>query len=251
MEETIKKSRGRPKGSLNKATLEKQAQYEQEIIEKATSNDVPTSRLRLGDIGYLGLKNISNYINEEMKQDLKYPFSLTTYDMMHMHPTIWTALELQKTFIEKAFASYNISSNKDNPKSVKAAKFLKYCFENMQSTIRTVITEAQTAEKYGFSVMVKNYKNNPNTKEFPEYRYSIADISPRSQKSLDPVRPFRMDENRRQVIGCLQSKRYLTATADIYMDKATTDDMLPSDFFIPRNKFMLFTPNATNGNPFG
>lgn len=242
--EVKKRGRGRP--PLSQEEKDKRAVERQ--IEKLNSMNIPTSRLRIGEVGYLGLKAINDIVNEEMKADLRWPQSLKTFDAMHYHPSVWVALEVQRVMIEKAFSQYKVVGNIESEESKKATEFVNWCLNNMESSMRTAVREAQTAEKYGFSVIVKAYEANTSG-EFPEFPYKLKKLSPRAQKSLSSTKPFKFDEDTRTILGCRQSTKNLNTLSSLFFQATEKED--PSDIFIPRNKFMLFAPYSTNGNPLG
>lgn len=240
---TTKRGRGRPPLTEE----EKQQRAIERQLEKLNSMNVPTSRLRIGEIGYLGLKAVNDIVNEEMKADLRWPQCLKTFDAMHYHPSVWVALEFQRVMIEKAFNQFKVVGNNDSEESKQAAEFIRWSISNMETSLRSCVREAQTAEKYGFSILVKAYEANVSG-EYPEYPYKIKRLSPRAQKSLSETKPFAFDTDTRQVLGCRQSTKNLNSLSNLFFQ---TQEENPTDIFIPRNKFMLFSPYSTNGNPLG
>lgn len=262
----------RPKGSLNKSTIAKQQSQQLELnksveqtisetvsslltkqdISKVTGANQAVSRLKLGEVGYTGTRILGvtqSVIDEEQKTDLRFPNCLWTYDLMMYDASIAMAMDFRKSTIENSFSFYDLKYNPKSAKSIKASKFIKYCLENMQTSLRTVVREALTAEKYGFSLLYKVYKANDNLDEFPDYPYMIDVLSPRAQKSLDLNQPFKMDKNGRTILGVRQSINYLSPFSNLLNDDKNKDPDIQTDLFMTRDKLMVFAPNAVNGNP--
>lgn len=213
--------------------------------------DLPVSRLRLSDLGsgYANMKNISDYVDQEQVSALKWPVSLSTFDKMFYDHDVKLGYYLSQIFVEKAFNAPDVSYNKASEASREAAEFVKWNLLNMRHTLQEAIRNAYTCKKYGFSMLVKDYEPITYGKFQGKFKYKIDKLSPRAQKSLNQTDPFLIDQ-KGNVAFARQDLRSLTNTYNLfkpdlekYKGKTYVD--------IPRNKFMLFSYDSTNGNPLG
>lgn len=216
-------------------------------LEKSTSENVPVSRVRLGEIGWSGLKTLfssrGSYVDEEQIYDLQYPRSLDTYSLMTYDATVSTALEVKQILVLKALGNYKVEAgDPDNDQSVQAAEFLDWCLQNLEGqTFEDVIKNALTYNKDGFSILEKVYTQVLEG----EYagKIKLKKLSPRSQRSLDTRTPWVFSEDGRELLGINQSTKSLPVTSGL---RKSVDQI-----FIPRNKVLLFSWNGTNQDPQG
>ena len=218
---------------------------------KTSNIDLPVSRLRLTDLGsgYANMKNISDFVDQEQVSALRWPKSLSTYDRMFYDHDVKLGYYLSQIFVEKAFNEPDVTFNKASEKSKEAAEFVKWNLLNMKHTLQEAIRNAYTCKKYGFSLLVKNYEPITSGKFAGKYPYKISKLSPRAQKSLNGSDPFLID-GKGDVAYARQDLRSLTNTYNLF--KPDLDKYGGKSYVdIPRNKFMLFSYDSTNGNPLG
>jgi len=119
------------------------------------SEESATSRMNLSAIGYTGLKEVSGYIYENARQDLRWPFAGETYRKMLLDPTLASVANFIKIMISKAdwYATYP----EDAPEQAQeAAEFLAYCMDNMEDqTWRDFISQCVDYIFYGFQINEK------------------------------------------------------------------------------------------------
>lgn len=216
-------------------------------LNKSTSETIPVSRLKLGEVGWAGLKTVfstrGTYVDDEQIYDLKYPQSLDTFMMMTYDATVSTALEVKQILVLKALGKYVIEAgDEEDNQSVEAAKYIDWCLQNLQEqTFEDVLKNILTYNRDGFSILEKVYQQI-NSGEYTG-KIKLKRLSPRSQRSLDTRTPWVFSEDGREVIAINQSTRNLPATSPL---KNGSDKIV-----IPRNKLMLFSWNGTNIDPQG
>lgn len=216
-------------------------------VNKVSNIDMPTSRLRLGDraFGYEGLRAIQNYVDQEMVQALRWPKSLETFDKMCYDPSVSIGLYLSQILVEKAFTQPNVKFNKDSEESKEAAAFVNWCLNNMQGSLQQAVRDAYTFKKYGFSVLVKSFELATSGKY--KGRYKLKKLSARSQKTLNKSEPFVIGNND-VVTHVRQDTKSQGNTFGLFNPAAAYNTTTVN---IPRDKFMLFSFDSTNGNPLG
>lgn len=221
-----------------------------EVI-KSSNIDLPVSRLRVSDygMGYANLRNIQDYVSQEQVSALTWPKSLDTYDKMFYDHDVQLGYYLSQIFVEKAFNNPEVSFNKGSAESKEASEFIKWNLENMKGTLQQAIRDAYTCKKYGFSLLVKSYEPISSGKYNNKYKYKLSKLSPRTQKTLNRTEPFRIGTDG-EVVYARQDYRSLNNTARLFKNKDETFNG-KSYADIPRNKFMLFSYDSSNGNPLG
>lgn len=215
-------------------------------INKATNTDQRTSRLRLSELGSTALATVQWFVDWCKPIELRFPQSLRTYTKMVQDEDVSTALDANYLFVEKAFDEWTISFNKENPKSEEAAKFVDWCFKNMErQTLRQAVRDALTYKQFGFSILEKVYMAVTEGEHVGKYK--IKRLGHRPQQTLDQSEPFVYEEGGRDITYARQNTGY-------FMNSPTVMHMNMPDrsiIQIPRNKFMLFGYNATDSNPLG
>jgi hypothetical protein len=119
-------------------------------VQKAV-DDTP-DRFKLSESGYLGLNIFNGVSNDELKKELNFPNSINTYKQMSYHSTINSALTLYDNLISKA--SWSFKPIKDaSEEELTQAKIINEMMQDLSDqTWSEFISEALTANMYGFSV---------------------------------------------------------------------------------------------------
>lgn len=216
---------------------------EEVSIEKAKGIDDP-ERFRLGSIGYSGLKIFDGVVESEMVKELRYPESNKTFKKMMLHPAVNASIALHKNMVGKA--KYRIIEPKDATAEEKQRTEIirQMLFEDMESPIESVVSEAMTMLDYGFAPIEKIFRRR--TKEsgslYDDGLIGIRKLSLRHQESIEN---FKFDDAGENVLGIKQNITLLSDPYNRFTRRAT------SEVVIPRSKFMLFTAGDTKSNPFG
>jgi hypothetical protein len=224
---------------------ERKSSVSPQSIEKASNMDMSTSRLRLGEIGSTALSTIKLYADWRKPYDLKWPECIRTYNEMEYDDDVATALDASYTFVERAFVEPEVVYNKESEVSIEAARFLKWCLNNMDDgmTLRSAVRSAITFKKYGFSVLEKCYTQVTSG----EYAgmYKLQKLATRPQETLNKANPYVYSDDGRTVIGIIQSINAVSST------NAIIPASIVGDRFLPRKKLLIFGYNSTDSNPFG
>ena len=217
-------------------------------LNKASS-EVPSPRIRLGEIGTTGLAAIQDYIELIMPYELAdYERRMRTFDKMSLNSAVSTALDFNYILVEKAFSNAEVKPrdalNKD---SVAAAKFVEYNLRNMKNqTLRQCVRNIISFKKYGFSIAEKLFEPIKYGEYAGKLPFKIKQLAFRPQQSLDRSIPFKVSEDGRRIEHARQNTSY-------FKDNEGYTSMPMEGYYkkIPRNKFMLFGYNTTDSNPYG
>lgn len=218
----------------------------QEATESAIANDQSVSRLRLGEIGSESISVIHNLTKTLAPLELKWPQCLKTYEIMKQDATVASALNAGYIQIEKRFSEAKIVGNPNSEKSLKAAEFIKWCFNNMdQGTLRSVARNAATFRENGFTILEKCYTKILNGK----YKggYKLKKLGLRPAMSLYKSEPFIFSNQGRDITYCQQDPNYFQNSVSGGFGWFPVDNPVK----IERKKFLLLGYNATDDRPFG
>lgn len=225
------------------ATRKKTIKTEEVEIEKAKGIDEP-ERFRLGSIGYSGLKIFDGVVESEMVKELQYPESNKTYKKMLLHPAVNASINLHKTLVSKA--TYRVVEPKDATEEEKQRTEIvrQMLFEDMESSIDSVIAEAMTMVDYGFAPLEKVFRRR--TKDSGSiYNDGLIGVRKLALRHQESIEKFIFDDDGEYVTGIKQDIALLSDPYNRFSRKANTS------IVIPRSKFLLFTAGDTKTNPFG
>lgn len=213
-----------------------------EEIEKAA-----LPRLRLSEMGTIGLKQYGGSINEESRRELRFPEACRTFRTMAQDATIAAALSLFEMMVSRV--EWNIDLGIDPDEAMKArGQFLEECMHDMDHTWRNFIQEVTSAFTYGFSVHEKVYRRrlHENGSQYNDNKVGIKKLPVRSQ---DTINKWLFSEDGRELIGVQQSLSNIMGGGERYLNLASASGTGLID--IPRKKFMLFRVDAKRDNPEG
>ena len=197
------------------------------------------------EIGTVGLNSIKCFTRFLEPFELAYPESLKTYREMGCDADVATALDINYTFLDRAFFDFKITCNNQSPKSRKAAKFVDYCLRNMEKPLRTYLRSLFNFKQYGFSVAEKVYSTDKDPKS-PYYgSYRLDKIAVRPQHTLDLVQPFIFSSDGREVVSVKQNIMAAMFNSGYYSNSVLGEHL------IPIQKAVIVGYDVTEGNPMG
>lgn len=203
-------------------------------------------RIRLGEQGFTGLRVNNKTILEESNRVFRHPDILKTISEMRLNPTVAAALNTYKMLIGRV--KWTVEAPLDSTDEQKArAKFVQQCVADMEGTWGNFISETLTYLEYGFSIQEKVFRRRltKNGSRYNDGLVGIRKIAPRGQ---DTIRKWYFSDDGRDLLGVGQSIINLE-NGYRYQELLTTngDGVIPID----REKFLLFSADATKGNPQG
>ena len=211
-------------------------------VQKAV-DDTP-DRFKLSESGYLGLNVFNGVSNDELKKELNFPNSVNTYKQMSYHGTINSALTLFENLIGKA--DWSFKPIKDaNQEELNQAKIINEMMRDLtDQTWSEFISEALSANMYGFSVHEKVYRRRlkANGSKYDDGLIGWKKLPIRNQETIEK---FIFSEDGNEVKGVKQN---LSAISDVYNRYSSRTN---NEVILPRSKVMLFRAGKSNGDPFG
>lgn len=209
-------------------------------IEKAT---IP--RLRLGEIGVVGLKQHGGRILEEARRELRFPEANRTFKLMAQDATIASALYLFEMMVSRV--EWIVDTGIDpSPEMKQMATFLEENMHDMEHSWRSFIQEVTSAFTYGYCINEKVYRRRTwdNGSSYNDNKVGFWKLPVRSQET---VQKWLYSEDGRDLKGVRQNLAWITDTTDRYSKLLDASGVID----IPRKKFLLFRVDAKRDNPEG
>ena len=213
----------------------------------AEDNTSPIPRLRLGELGGVGLKKAGGTILEESRRELRFPEANRTFRTMAQDATIHAALSLFEMMISRVEWYPDLGVEPDAAMKARG-EFLEQCKDDMEHTWRSFIQESTSALTYGYSVHEKVYRRRywNNGSKYNDGKIGLKKLPIRSQ---DTINKWLYSADGRELIGVQQS---LSNVSDGGLRYGNLVSLTGSGLIdIPRKKFMLFRVDAKRDNPEG
>jgi hypothetical protein len=211
-------------------------------VQKAV-DDTP-DRFKLSESGYLGLNVFNGVSNDELKRELNFPNSVNTYKQMSYHATINSALTLFENIVSKADWKFKPVADA-TPEETEHAKIINEMMQDLtDQTWSEFISEAMSANMYGFSVHEKVYRRRlkSNGSKYDDGIIGWKKLPIRNQETIEK---FIFSEDGNEVKGVKQN---LSAISDVYNRYSSRTN---NEVILPRSKIMLFRAGKHKGDPFG
>ncbi|QDP50337.1 MAG: putative portal protein [Prokaryotic dsDNA virus sp.] len=221
-------------------------------IPQAGTNELPSISFR--ESGYNGLTTLGGSVFEECSHELRWPQAIDTYKKMAKDGAIAPALELVEMMISRVPWSVKIPEGYETELKGKA-RYLEQVMGDMEHDWQSMIKQAATANRYGFSVIEKvyGYRRKAEGSKYDDGLVRIRKLPIRSQDTIDG---WYWKNNGRDLAGLVQRV--------IVPDNATDNTGSGWDFVnttasgvqpilkkIPRKKFLLFRNNPLKDSPIG
>lgn len=192
--------------------------------------------------GYGGLKVSNGQIYEEIKRELQFPQSITTYKQMSYDSTVASALAYYEHMMLKAKFKFkpHVDANK---KQSKYAEFMTECIDDMEHSWQDFVQEVSSMNKYGFCVneIVLRYRTHENGSKYNDGKVGIRKLPIRSQ---DSISKWNYDEEE-NLVGLTQTVAKTTSTGKIMM--RSNGERIT----LERDKFLLFRLGKVKDSPIG
>lgn len=202
-------------------------------------------RMRLGEIGQVGLRQYNGHIMEEARRELRFPQACRTFSTMAQDATIYSALSLFEMMVSRVDWTVDLGIDPDESSKARG-KFLEECMHDMEHSWRSFIQEVTSCFTYGFSVQEKVYRvrSRANGSDYDDGKIGIRCLPIRSQ---DTISRWIFSDDGNQLDGVEQNLSLIFDGSNRYVKLMEGDGVVQ----IPRKKFMLFRVDARRDNPEG
>ncbi len=211
-------------------------------IEKAVSPLDTPERFRLGEIGSIGRPTFAGVTQDEIKRELNWPQSISTFKSMTEHSAVNAPLTLFENIISKATWTYK-PPEEPTEEEKNQAKIINQMMQDMEQPWSEFIRDTLSANIFGFSVHEKVFRKRlkANGSLYDDGIIGWRKLPIRVQESISR---FLFSEDGNEIIGVQQN---LAAINDIYNRFSKRSNLIN----LPRSKFMLFRTGKHRGDPFG
>ena len=150
-----------------------------------TKASMETQKFALSELGYNGLRVSSGQIYEEIKRELQFPQSITTYKQMTYDSAISSALSYYENMMLKT--KFSVKPHPDADETHKEyAKFFQECLDDMEHSWQDFVQEVSSFNTYGFCVneIVLRKRLESKGSKFNDGKIGIRKLPIRSQDSI-------------------------------------------------------------------
>lgn len=191
------------------------------------------SSFKLGEVGVGGIRIFQGISNTELKKELNFPHSVSTYNNMSYHSSISAALQLFCGIVTTSKFKF-IAPEKATKQEEKRTMLMNKMMHSMEHTWVDFLKDVLSSQQYGFSVHEKVFKKENGL-------ISWKKIPIRAQESI--VR-FIYSDDGREIIGVEQD-----LTKDV--NAARFANIRKTSVAIPADKYLHFRVGRHRGDPFG
>lgn len=210
-------------------------------VEKAILPGDQPERFKMNEIGYSGFDIFGGITQDELDRNLTFPYSVKTYEQMSYSPAINAPLSLYEHLISRAKFRF-VPPDKATDAEKKECKFIDECLNDMEVSLRQVLRDCLTSNKFGFAVLEKVFRKRykASGSKFDDGKIGLRKLSLRNQKSIEK---FIFSEDGSEVIGVKQSLRGLDNGRYMKVKGATV--------VIPRSKYLHVVVGRNPDDPYG
>lgn len=208
------------------------------------TGDSAIPRIKMGETGYIGLKEFDGIILEESRKALQWPRANRTYQEMSQDATIASALSLFEMMISRV--QWRVVAPEDPTEEEKQqTKFLRTCMDDMEHSWFSFIKEVTSMFTYGYCVNEKVYRRRFRStgSRFNDGLVGIRKLPVRSQTT---VKEWKFSDDGRELLAVVQDTSLLNDGFRL------ANSLSPAgEIEIPRKKFLLFRTDVSRDNPQG
>lgn len=198
----------------------------------------------LAEIGHSGVNIDFLEFTRDAEKDLRFPYSVQTYDKMARSAVISATLAAINTIVSQVTFTTESYDQTDVHKGRKA--FLDQClFKDMETPFSTFILEAMTIAQYGFAVHEKvfRYRNYDKGSKYDDGRIGIKYLPLRAQHSIAEIK---YDDNNRKLAYVKQKPPLKVVNGSSVLVYSDAEGKK-----IPADRLMMFRVDPTSNNPYG
>lgn len=193
------------------------------------------------ELGNLGVSVDFQSIYEDSLRELKFPYSLRTFDQMAKSSVVASVLSAVNTIAGQA--DFYVESYDQSDTHLNRKKFLEQClFYDMKTSFNQVVKDALTSTQYGFSILEKVFRERRYSEGslYDDGRIGIKYLPLRSQKSIEE---FKYDDMNRELQSVVQT---LTSNGTRALNTLTKTSVN-----LPIDRILFFKVNPSSNYPHG
>jgi hypothetical protein len=211
---------------------------------KLEKGDNPIPRVRLSEVGTVGLRSYSGYIYEEERPELRGIGWIKEARKMRNDSVVRSGVELFKMWMLRA--TPRVVPYSDEEDDTKKAKFIQQCMHDMETPFDSVMVDVTSYIEYGFCPLEKVFKKRLSSQS--KYNDGLIGWKKLPIRSQDTVVEWKFDDTARTVTHLVQD-----------INGVSSGERLNRLLFlhhtgeieIPMDKILNFRYNGTRDNPEG
>lgn len=193
------------------------------------------------ELGNLGVSVDFQSIYEDSLRELKFPYSLKTFDQMAKSSVVASVLSAVNTIAGQA--DFYVESYDQSDTHLNRKKFLEQClFHDMKTSFNQVVKDALTSTQYGFSILEKVFRERRYSEGslYDDGRIGIKYLPLRSQKSIED---FKYDDMNRELKSVVQTLTSNSTKSITTLTKTSVN--------LPVDRILFFKVNPSSNYPHG
>ncbi len=165
------------------------AEDTQDTIPSLVQGDTKAPPMAYGETGYTGLVTIGGRVWDECQHELRWPQAYHTFKKMAMDGAVSPSLEYVEGKVAEATWKVSIPKGVSKEQEIvlkDQQKYLTEVMNDMRHSWTTMIKNAATYRRYGFSVleMVLRFRNYKYGSKYDDGLVGVEALSPRSQGTI-------------------------------------------------------------------
>lgn len=206
--------------------------------------DNPVPRIRMSEMGTVGLRSYSGYIYEEDRPELRGIGWIKEVRKMRNDPVVASGVELLQMWMLRG--NPRIVPFSEDEQDIKKAKFLEQCMNDMEGTFDEVMKDIVSFAWYGYAPLEKVFKKRLTSQS--KYNDGLIGWKKLPIRSQDTVVEWKFDDTARKVTHLVQDINGVSSG-----ERLNRLLMIHSsgEIEIPMDKILNFRYNGTRDNPEG
>jgi hypothetical protein len=201
-------------------------------------------RISLSEQGVTGLRVVNKRILQEQVEAFRYPRFIRTVQEMRNNPTVGAAMNVYRMMMSRI--EWDVKPPEGATEQDKArARAVKTMMKDMDHSWSSFIDSVIPYLEYGFSINEKVLRRRlkRNGSKHNDGLIGIKSLPIRGQET---IAGWVFSKDGSELLGVEQSLLYVE-NAHLFEAKKNIN----GNIFIPRNRFLLLSSSATQGNPEG
>lgn len=201
-------------------------------------------RISLSEQGVTGLKIVNKRILQEQVDAFRYPRFIRTVAEMRNNPTVGAAMNVYRMMMSRI--DWDVKPPAGATEQDKArAEAVKTMMKDMDHSWSSFIDSVIPYLEYGFAVneIVMRRRLKRNGSKHNDGLIGLKGLPTRGQET---IAGWVFSKDGSELLGIEQSLLHVE-NAHLFAAKKNVN----GNIFIPRNRFLLFSASATQGNPEG
>lgn len=213
-----------------------------------TKGDNPTPRMRMSEMGVIGLSKFDGRVLEQDRKELRFPLWNKTVKQMLNYPTVYSGVELIKMMIMRGEIDIEPPLGASE-EEVKRTEFIKQCMNDMEHPFEDTLTNALSYIEYGYAIIEKVWRKRLYTagSNYNDGLIGWRKLPPRSQ---DTIGEWKWSDDGRKLTHAIQDLGliYDDSRVNLFSNDVNSID---GKIELPVEKILHFRYNPKKDSPVG